>query len=86
MTLRQKPFETSYPKWRHLKYGYVVRVQKILNYQGANGGYYSTVTVEGTRKGPKLVATWSADSFRKNFEPIGRKQTAKSALDRLLKD
>jgi hypothetical protein len=85
MTLRQKPFETSYPRWRHLKYGYTVKVVGTLNYRGDNG-YYSTVKVEGSRQSPKAKVTWSADAFRKEFEPIGRKKKPRSALDRVLDD
>ena len=83
MTLRQKPFETSYAKWRHLKQGYVVKILGVLNYR-SDSGFYSTVSVEGTRQDPKAKATWGADAFRKNFEPIGRKKKPRSATDRLL--
>jgi hypothetical protein len=82
-TLRSKPFETSYPRWRHLEHGYVVKVLGVINYRGENG-FYSTVSVEGTRRDPKRRASWSADAFRKNFEPIGRKKKARSATDRLI--
>lgn len=85
MTLRPKPFETSYPKWRHLKYGYVVKILGVSNYKGETG-YYSTVSVEGTRYDPKAKASWSADALRKNFEPIGRKKKPRSAVDRLMDD
>lgn len=83
MTLRQKPFETSYPKWRHLKHGYTVKILGVLNYK-SDEGFYSTVSVEGTRRDPKAKAIWSADAFRKNFEPIGRKKKPRTAADRLL--
>jgi hypothetical protein len=86
MSLRQKPFETSYPRWRHLKHGYTVKVAGVQNHRGDQGQYYSVVEVEGTLQDPKAKARWPADSFRKNFEPVGRKKKAKSAVDRLLAD
>ncbi len=82
MTLR-KPFETNYPRWRHVAHQYVVKIEGVQNYSGEHG-IYSTVTVIGTRQDPKAKKTWSAETFRKNFEPIGRKKKAKSALERLI--
>lgn len=85
MTLRQKPFETSYPKWRHLRHDYTVKVLGVTNYR-SEGGYFSVVTVEGTRLDPKAKASWPADAFRKHFEPIGRKKKPRSVAERLLDD
>lgn len=85
MTLRQKPFETNYPKWRNLKHGYTVKVLGVRNYRG-DLGYYSFVEVEGTFRDPKLKVMISADVLRRDFEPIGRKKKPKSVAERLAAD
>lgn len=85
MTLATKPFETSYKKWRHLKQGFVVKILGVQHYPGKHG-LYSTVTVLGDVGDPKREKVWSAEIFRKHFEPVGRKQKTKTALDRVLED
>jgi hypothetical protein len=80
-----KPFETNYPKWKHLRHGYVVEIVNIYNHRGENG-YFSQVVVKGSRSSPDRTVTWSADIFRKNFEPYGRKKKAKTAIDQVLED
>lgn len=85
MTLRTKPFETSYPKWRNLRHGYTVKILGVTNYQ-SEAGVYSVVAVEGTRQNPKAKASMSADVLRRDFEPIGRKKKPRSAIDRLIDD
>jgi len=80
-----KPFETNYPKWKHLKHGYIVEIVTIINHKG-EAGYFSQVVVKGTRTSKTRQATWSAEIFRKYFEPHGRKKTPKSAIDRILDD
>lgn len=80
-----KPFQTNYPKWRHRKYGYIVEIVTILN-SGNGSTYYSQVIVLGSRQSPTRKVAWSAEIFRQNFEPYGRKKKPKSAIDRLLED
>jgi len=81
----QKVFETNYRRWRHLKRQYVVVVIGVQNYRGDHG-LYSTVTVRGSPRDPKKEVTWAAEVFRKEFEPIGRKQKQKTAFDLVLED
>jgi hypothetical protein len=85
MTLRQKPFETSYPKWRNVKHGYTVKVLGVRNFRGDHG-YYSFVEIEGTFRDPKLRVMISSDVLRRDFVPTGRKKKPKSAAERLLED
>ena len=80
-----KPFETSYPKWRHLKHGYIVEILNVFNHRGENG-YFSQVVVQGTRTSRTRKMTWSAEIFRKYFEPYGRKKKPMTALDHVLAD
>lgn len=80
-----KPFETNYPKWKHLKHGYIVEIIAVYNHRGDNG-YFSQVVVKGTRTSKSRRATWAGETFRKTFEPYGRKKKPKSAIDRILDD
>lgn len=77
-----KPFETEYKRWRHVKYAYVVQVLDISHFTGEHG-WFSTVRVKGTQRDPKKERSWPAAVFRKEFVPIGRKKKAKSAHERL---
>ena len=82
-----KPFETNYPKWRHRQHGYIVEVLSILHNRSDNGsGYYSQVIVRGSQRSSTRKVAWSAEIFRKNFEPHGRKKKPKTAMDHLLED
>lgn len=85
MTLRQTPFETSYPRWRHKKLGYVVKILGVQNFRG-DLGYFSFVEIEGTKHNAKLKTFLSSEVLKRDFEPTGRKKKAKSAADRLLDD
>ncbi len=80
-----KPFETNYPKWKHLKHGYVVEIVNVYNFKGESG-YFSQVVVKGSRTSKERKVTWAAETFRENFEPYGRKKKPKTALDRVLDD
>jgi len=84
-SFRTRPFETGFYKWRHSTQGYLVEVLDVRNFLGKHG-YYSTVLVRGTRQRQDSTKVWSADLFRANFEPVGRKKKAKSALDRVLEN
>jgi hypothetical protein len=81
----QKIFETNYKRWRHITLQYVVVILGIEHYRGQHG-LYSTVIVKGSLRDPKKRVTWAAATFRKQFEPVGRKQKTKTALDRVLED
>ena len=82
---RDKPFETNYPRWRHIKHGYIVTIEGVTNHLGEKG-YFSQVVVRGSRASETRLMTWSADTFRKNFEPYGRKKKPKTALDQVVSD
>lgn len=79
-----KPFETDYRRWRHIKHGYRVNIIGIQHFRGDKGYYYSQVVVEGSLSSKTRRVAWSADIFRENFEPVGRKEKARSALEQIL--
>jgi len=85
VSLRSGPFTTSYLKWRHTEQQYRVTIIAILNYKG-DLGFYSTVTVVGSRHDSKKRVVWPADTFKLRFKPCGRRVKAKTVLDRLLSD
>lgn len=81
----KKLFDTQYIKWRHIRDGYSVEIANIQNFEGKHG-FYTTITVKGTKHSRTKTQVWPADTFRSYFEPIGRKKKPKAALDLVLEN
>lgn len=74
------PFETKYPRWRHRTRGYRVEILEIVSGKG-DTGYFSQVLI--IRLDNKRRAAWSAEVFKLEFKPSGRKVKPASKTEAL---
>jgi len=78
-----EPVKIEFKRWRHKDRGYIVEVEKTVNYRGKHG-YLTIITTK--RKGVAKRTSWYAATFLKAFVPVSRRLRPKSRWELLKED
>lgn len=73
------PQAVLYKRWRNRRFGYLVDVQGVRDFQGATS--YREVSVRRVKGHGSR--TWPAEVFLRSFEPVGRKMRKRTAWELL---
>ena len=79
----EKPIAIEYARWRSKRADYEVTVLEVHHREGPEGGYRTTVTVQGSKTSPTRRVTWPAGVFQRTFEPVGPKLKIPTRWERL---
>lgn len=85
MTPDDEPTAIEYKRWRNKRADYTVVVLAVHHSEGKHG-WFSHVTVLGSRTSKDKRVVWPAKVFLRTFEPIGRKIKIPSRWERILKE